>query len=103
MNFGAGPPATPSDRQRGQESVRALGAEISTIRETALAWRNGLAAMLAGLLGFGLIRGRSDVSLLAKPFAVVAGVVLLASLIVGVSGGLMLLRAAHGYPSTSAR
>jgi hypothetical protein len=99
MSIGAGPPATPSDRLRGQDNVIDFESEITRIRTSALAWRNGLAGMLVALLGFSLIRGRADISLLAHPFNAVVGIILLIALLIGVFSGLMLLRAAHGYPS----
>ncbi|WP_327398223.1 hypothetical protein [Streptomyces phaeochromogenes] len=40
---------------------RALAQELGRVREVAVAWRIGLGAILAGLVGFGLIKGRSDV------------------------------------------
>lgn len=69
------------------------------MREVAVAWRNGLGALLAGLIGFGLIRGRSDVGQLAPGWSVTAGVLLVAALSVGAAGAFCLLRAAHGRPS----
>lgn len=99
MSIEAGPPATPADRLLGQDNVVDLEAEITRIRTSALAWRNGLAGMLVALIGFSLIRGRADISLLARPFNLIVGTILLIALLVGVFSGLMLLRAAHGYPS----
>jgi hypothetical protein len=58
-----------------------------------------LGVLLAGLVGFGLIKGRSDVSTLARPAAAVVGLLLLAALLAGAAGALLLLRAAHGRPS----
>lgn len=59
--------------------------------------------MLAGLLGFSLIRGRSDIGKLAPPWAVLVGVLLLLSLLVGAYAAMRLLRAAHGLPQVVAR
>ena len=71
---------------------------LTRVREAALAWRNGLAGLLAGLLGFSLIRGRSDISQLAAPWNVLVGVLLLAALTTGGYGAVRLLWAAHGRP-----
>jgi hypothetical protein len=68
------------------------------VRGAALSWRNGLGALLAGLVGFGLVKGRSDVSTLSDPAAVVVGVLLLLALGTGTFGAFLLLRAAHGRP-----
>ncbi|MEU9780344.1 hypothetical protein AB0H92_05050 [Streptomyces phaeochromogenes] len=76
----------------------ALAQELGRVREVAVAWRNGLGAILAGLDGFGLIKGRSDVGQAAPQWAVTAGLLLLAALVAGGLGALNLLRAAHGRP-----
>lgn len=65
---------------------------------SALAWRNGLGGLLAGLVGFSLIKGRSDVGQLAAPWNVIVGGVLLLALTVGACGALALLSAAHSRP-----
>jgi hypothetical protein len=98
VRVSAGPAAKPGDRQAAK-AVRALLAdELPRIRASALAWRNGLGALLAGLVGFGLVRGRSDVTQLATPYAVVVGSLLLAALVTGSAAALMVMRAAHGRP-----
>ncbi len=48
-----------------------------------LAWRNGLAALLAGLIGFGLTKGRSDITQLGSLYAAIVGCLLVASLTAG--------------------
>ncbi|MET9388109.1 hypothetical protein ABZY09_45820 [Streptomyces sp. NPDC002928] len=78
-----------------QQMIRA---ELSVVRAAAVAWRNGLAGLLAGLLGFGLIKGRSDVSGISAPWRIVVGALLLAALVVAAYSALRLLRAAHGRP-----
>jgi hypothetical protein len=101
LKISAGPPAGPADR-RAAQAVRALRAdELTRVRAGALAWRNGLGALLAGLIGFGLIKGRSDVGQLAPGYAVVVGILLLAALVVGGAGAVLLMRAAHGRPYAS--
>lgn len=77
---------------------RMLRAELPVVRAAALAWRNGLAGLLAGLLGFSLIKGRSDISGLSVPWRIAVGALLLAALITGAYGAMCLLRAAHGRP-----
>lgn len=74
--------------------------ELPRIRATALAWRNGLAALLAGLVGFGLIKGRSDVGQLEPPWQLVVGGLLVLSLLAGGVAAACLLRAAHGPPGS---
>ncbi len=95
----AGPPAALGELRRAQERYRLLASELDRVRGAALAWRNGLGALLAGLIGFGLLKGRNDVGAAAVPYAIAAGVCLLAALACGVCGALYLLRAAHGRPA----
>jgi len=97
-----GPPATRDHLLAAQERDRLLRTELPRVRAAATAWRNALAALLAALIGFGLIKGRSDVNQLATPWAVVVGALLLTSLVCGATGALSLVRAAHGRPAVSA-
>lgn len=97
-----GPPAEPGDRASALEHHRAVAEELPRVRAAALAWRNGVAGLLAGLLGFSLIRGRSDVTALAQPYAAIVGVLLLLALILGGVAAFLLLRAAHGRPAAVA-
>ncbi|MGH3898685.1 MAG: hypothetical protein ACRDTA_10620 [Pseudonocardiaceae bacterium] len=94
-----GPPATPQDLRRAQYRDRVIRTELSRVRTAAVAWRNGLGTLLAGLVGFSLIKGRSDVSTLAGTAAVAVGILLLLALAAGAAGAFKLLRAAHGRPS----
>ncbi|WP_237276573.1 hypothetical protein [Streptomyces caniscabiei] len=73
--------------------------ELPKVRAAALAWRNGVGVLLAGLIGFGLLKGRTDVSQLASPYNLIVGVVLLCSLLAGIVAALLMLRAAHGRPA----
>ncbi|MFC4020214.1 hypothetical protein ACFOW4_20030 [Micromonospora sp. GCM10011542] len=91
-----GPPATVADLRRAQHLAGLLRGELQRIRAAALAWRNGLGGLLVALVGFSLIRGRSDVTTLAPGWGPLVGVLLLAALGAGVGGALTLLRAAHG-------
>lgn len=96
--IGAGPPAQPADRQAARNMRALLADELTRVRAGALAWRNGLGALLAGLIGFGLIKGRTDVGQLASWYAAMVGTLLLAALVVGGAGAALLMRAAHGRP-----
>jgi hypothetical protein len=97
-----GPPAEPRDRASAIEHHRVVAEELPRVRAAALAWRNGVAGLLAGLLGFSLIRGRSDVTALEQPYAAIVGGLLLLALIQGGVAAFLLLRAAHGRPATVA-
>jgi hypothetical protein len=102
LRVSPGPPATPADRLLAQERYRLLADELPRVRAAALAWRNGAAGLLAGLVGFGLIRGRTDVGQLAAPYDVVVGILLVLALASGTVAALLLLRAAHGRPAATA-
>lgn len=97
----AGPAPTPAQLRHARSVRRALATELGRVRDAALAWRNGLGAVLAGLIGFSLIKGRNDVGQIASHWAVVEGLLLLGALVVGAWGVLALLRAAHGRPSAA--
>ena len=75
--------ATPHDRLVAAARLQLPVDELPRIRATALAWRNGLAALLAGLIGFGLIKGRSDIGQLQPPWQLVVGGLLVLSLLAG--------------------
>ncbi|MGW0792541.1 hypothetical protein ACWD04_31070 [Streptomyces sp. NPDC002911] len=93
-----GRPAIAADRAAAHRMRQALAEELPKVREAALAWRNGLAGLFVGLLGFGLVKGRTDVGKLASPYDALVGGTLLLSLVCGAVGALHLLRAAHGMP-----
>jgi hypothetical protein len=97
----AGRKATEADLRAAQERERLLAAELPRVREAATAWRNGLGGLLTALIGFSLVKGQSDISQLAVPWAVGVGVILLAAAIVGAVGALLLIRAANGRPAVS--
>jgi hypothetical protein len=96
-------PATPAHLRAAQERYRLLRTELQRVREAAVAWRNGLGALLAGLVGFGLIKGRSDIGQITPSWAAAVGLLLLSALIVGAVGALLLLRAAHGALPSATR
>ena len=97
-----GPPAEPKDRATAVEQHRVVAEELPRVRAAALAWRNGVAGLLAGLLGFSLIRGRNDVTALQQPYGALVGVLLLLALVSGGVAAFLLLRAAHGRPASVA-
>ncbi|MEU0475758.1 hypothetical protein [Streptomyces olivaceus] len=97
-----GRPAVAADRAAARRMRQALAEELPRVREAALAWRNGLAGLFLGLLGFGLVKGRTDVGELAAPYDALVGGMLLLSLVCGAVGALYLLRAAHGRPAATA-
>ncbi len=96
-----GPPASQSEGAAARERHQVVKDELPRVRAAALAWRNGVAGLLAALVGFGLIRGRNDINALAPPYDVVIGVLLLLALISGTVASLLLLRAAHGRPAAT--
>ncbi|GAB1641342.1 hypothetical protein [Krasilnikovia sp. MM14-A1259] len=102
VRVSAGPPAAPGDRGAAKATRDLLADELPRIRAGALAWRNGLGALLAGLVGFGLVRGRSDVTQLVAPYAAGVGALLLAALVTGSAAALLVMRAAHGRPYAAA-
>ncbi|GAA3536794.1 hypothetical protein [Kribbella ginsengisoli] len=87
---------SPSDRVLAKAQLSLAKDYLVTVRARAVAWRNGLGALLAGLVGFGLVKGRTDVGELATPYATAAGLALLVSLVAGALAAVWLLRAAHG-------
>lgn len=93
--------ATVADLHAARERERLLLAELPRVREAATAWRNGLGGLLAALVGFSLIKGRSDIGELAGHWAALVGILLLAALIAGTVGALLLIRAANGRPSVA--
>ncbi|MER6202586.1 hypothetical protein ABT234_35100 [Streptomyces sp. NPDC001586] len=94
--FIAGPPATARDLLAAQERHRLVREALPRLRAAALGWRNAAGVLMAGLVGFGLVKGRTDVGQLAKPWAAGVGVLLLVALICGACGAYLLNRAAHG-------
>ncbi|GAA4878805.1 hypothetical protein [Actinomycetospora straminea] len=99
--IGPAAPAPHRARRAARESLDLLADETPRIQAAALAWRNGLGALLAGLIGFSLIKGRSDVTQLAPVAAAIVGCLLLAALIAGAASAVLLMRAAHGLPFAS--
>ena len=96
-----GPAAVPADRAAARRRRLLVRRELARVRQAAAAWRTGLAALLVGMVGFGLVKGRSDIRELGTPYDVVVGCLLLLALSTGALGALLLLRAAHGRPAAS--
>lgn len=95
----AGGAATRRDLLRERERRSLLADELVRVRESATAWRNGLAGLITALVGFSLIRGRSDIGQLTPAWARAVGVLLLLALAVGTAAAFAVLRAAHGRPN----
>ncbi|MFI2433099.1 hypothetical protein [Streptomyces sp. NPDC018693] len=94
-----GPPATPGDLHRAQHREELLnGAELERIRSAAVAWRNGLGGLMVGLIGFGLVKGRSDITQLSPAPGIAVGVLLALAAVTGAVAAWWVLRAAHGMP-----
>lgn len=98
LRVSAGSPARPRDRRAARATRDILTDELSRVRAAALAWRNGLGALLAGLVGFSLIKGRTDVTQLQPVPAATVGGLLVFALGCGFAAAVLLLRAAHGLP-----
>ena len=96
-----GPSATAVDRHAARQRRLLLRDELARVRDAAVFWRNGLAALLVGLIGFGLVKGRTDVGSLTAPYGVLVGCLLLLALTTGALGAVLLLRAAHGRPAST--
>ncbi|MDW4907087.1 hypothetical protein RB628_17460 [Streptomyces sp. ADMS] len=79
-----------------QERDRLFREQLPRVRTVATVWRTALGALLAGLVGFSLVKGRSDVSQLATGWSAAAGILLLAALACGAAGAVSLLRASNG-------
>lgn len=93
-----GRPVDPSDVARAQRHHQTLRGELSRVREAAHSWRVGLGGLLLALVGFGLIRGPSEIDKVEAPWHVVIGCLLLASLLTGAMGAYRLLSAHNGRP-----
>jgi hypothetical protein len=70
--------------------------ELETVRLASASWGKGVAAAVAGVVGFSLIKGRSDVSELTPAAGIAVGALLLGTLIVGCTSVYLLMRAAYG-------
>ena len=102
LQISPGSSAGPRDRQAARARLQLLANELPRVRAAATGWRNGIAALMAGVIGFGLIKGRSDVGELAGPYDWIVGLLLLGALISGSVAAVLLMRAVHGRPAASA-
>ncbi|MFI9729500.1 hypothetical protein [Streptomyces sp. NPDC052092] len=93
-----GRPVDSSDAARAREHHQALRNELPRVREAAHSWRIGLGGLLLALVGFGLVRGPSEVDKVEAPWHIVIGCLLLASLLAGAYGAHRLLSAHNGRP-----
>ena len=98
FDIAPGSPGPLTQRRAAKATQDLLADELPRVRTSAVAWRNGLGALLAGLIGFGLVKGRSDVTQLTPTAAAAAGFLLLAALVAGSVAAVLLMRAAHGRP-----
>jgi hypothetical protein len=98
MRLSAGPPARPENRTVAFHHQRVLVGELERARALADNWRKGVAGLLIGIVGFSLIRGRSEVDKLTSSAAVVVGIVLAIAALTGTYAAFLILRAAHGSP-----
>jgi hypothetical protein len=98
MKLTPGPPARPENRVEALQQQRLLDDELTRARSLADSWRTGVAGLLAGIIGFSLIRGRTEIDKLATGYAVAVGVVLAVSIATGAAAAFLILRAAHGLP-----
>ncbi|WP_329285588.1 hypothetical protein [Streptomyces sp. NBC_00691] len=92
--------ASPRDLLAAQERHRLAREALPRIRAAATGWRNAAGVLMAGLVGFGLVKGRTDVGQLEPAWAAAVGFLLLAALVCGAWGAYLLNRAAHGPLAT---
>lgn len=91
--------ATLQHMQDARNAHQLLTGELDAVRAMAGSWSIGLAGLLAAVLGFGLIRGRSDLERLDRGWAVAVAVLLGLVLLVGAYAAYRILGAAHGVPT----
>ncbi|WP_131828843.1 hypothetical protein [Mycolicibacterium conceptionense] len=90
--------ATAADRQDAYAAYQVVANELPAVRAMADSWRKGLAGLLAAVIGFSLIQGRSNLNQLSPGWAILVGVLLAAVLVVGAAAAWLILGAAHGTP-----
>ncbi|MBF6102305.1 hypothetical protein IU510_30255 [Nocardia cyriacigeorgica] len=98
MKLVPGPTATAIDRQDARNAYRAVSAELGAIRAMADNWRKGLAGLMVAVVGFSLIRGRTDLEKLDRGYAVWVAWLLAAALVTVAVAAYLILSAAHGSP-----
>ncbi|MEE6163442.1 MULTISPECIES: hypothetical protein [unclassified Mycolicibacterium] len=90
--------ATVQHRQDALNTYRMVSEELPAVRAMADSWRKGIAGLLVAVVGFTVIRGRSDLSQLATGWAIAVGGLLAGVVIVGGFAAYQILGAAHGWP-----
>ncbi|WP_216916703.1 hypothetical protein [Nocardia noduli] len=90
--------ATPQNRQDAQNVYQSVIAELDTVRAMADNWRKGIAGLLVAVIGFSLIRGRTDLDRLDQRWAIAVAALLAATLIIGGFAAYRILGAAYGRP-----
>lgn len=98
MRLAAQPGATAQNRQDALNAYRAVSQELPAVRAMADSWRKGLAGLLVAVLGFTLIRGRSDLGQLVTGWAVAVAVLLALVVAIGGFAAYQILGAASGWP-----
>lgn len=88
---------TPADQVQATERLKGTEEALEQFRGTAGLWAKGLGAMLAALVGFSLIKGRSDIGELDLRWALTVGGVLLLSGVAGAVAAFNLM-SAQGNP-----
>lgn len=82
-----------------QRQVHLSRADLPAMQTLARGWLTGLAGLAAGILGFGVLHGRSDIGDLASPTAYAVGILLLLAAVAATAAAHQMLAAAHGIPT----
>ena len=90
---------TPGERRLALVMQDGAEREIAAVRARAQGWAKGAAGVTVGILGFGLIKGRTDVGVLATTPGIAVGILLLAALSLGGLAAYLFVRAAYGRPA----
>jgi hypothetical protein len=98
MKLTASHDATAQHRQDALNTYRMVSQELPAVRAMADSWRKGMAGLLIAVVGFTVIRGRSDLSQLATGWALAVGGLLVGVVVVGGFAAYQILGAAHGWP-----
>ena len=98
-------PGLPSSASLEEETdwQTLVDTQLADTRKTAENWRNGLAALIGVLTAFSLIKGPSELSGLVPWAAYLAGLFLLAAVIVAIAGAWAAIEAAYGSPGLITR
>jgi hypothetical protein len=96
IHVSAGSPAGPENLGAAKAAQTLLANQRARLLASALALRNGISFVLAGLIGYALFKGRADVIQLAPAAAVSAGILLISSFGCGLSAAALLMRVDRG-------